>query len=150
MTKRAAIYARVSTDDQRSNYSVPTQLAACLQSVRTKGYALVGNLHVNLETGADSRPGDGTIPAFVDDYTSRELSRPGLDAAVAYLETVGFDVLVVHALDRLARDPYIRQTLELEFGKRSCKVEFVLGNYEESAEGERNVSSTLRQLRPGN
>lgn len=136
MSKRAAIYTRVSTDDQRGNYSIPTQLAACLQFARSKGYSVVGNLHVDPDTGADCRPGNGSVPAFVDDYTSRELSRPSLDAALAYVETVGFDVLIVHALDRLARDPYIRQTLELEFGKRSCKVEYVLGNYDESAEGE--------------
>lgn len=136
MSKRAAIYARVSTDDQRGNYSIPTQLAACLQFTQAKGYAVVGNLHVDPDTGFDSPHGNGAVPAYVDDYSSRELSRPGLNAALEYLETVGFDVLIVHALDRLARDPYIRQTLELEFSKRSCKVEYVLGNYDESAEGE--------------
>ena len=49
---------------------------------------------------------------------------------------MGFDVLIVHALDRLARDPYIRQTLEREFAAYGVKVEFVLGGYEESAEGD--------------
>jgi len=136
MSKRAAIYARVSTDDQRGNYSVPTQLAACREYVQARGYALVGDQYVNLETGRDTQSGANAIPAFVDDLSSRELSRPSLDAALTYLETVGFDILVVHALDRLARDPYIRQTLEIELGKRDAKVEYVLGNYEETPEGE--------------
>ena len=52
------------------------------------------------------------------------------------LRSFGFDVLIVHALDRLARDPYIRQTLEREFNERGARVEFVLGAYEETPEGE--------------
>lgn len=49
---------------------------------------------------------------------------------------MGFDVLVVHALDRMARDPYIRQTLERELLAHGAKVEYVLGNYDETPEGE--------------
>jgi site-specific DNA recombinase len=59
-----------------------------------------------------------------------------LNAALDYLSTVGFDVVVVYALDRLARDPYIRRTIEIEFEKYGAKVEYVLGNYEDSPEGE--------------
>jgi len=59
-----------------------------------------------------------------------------LDATILFLETYGFDVVIVHALDRLARDPYIRQTLEREFNKRGARVEYVLGDYDESPEGE--------------
>ena len=59
-----------------------------------------------------------------------------MDAALSFAERVGFDVLIVHALDRLARDPYIRQTLEHEFTAHGVKVEFVLGSDDESAEGE--------------
>ena len=135
MTKRAIVYARVSTDDQRGNYSVPTQVDECLRYVKQKGYSVVGNRFIDPTTGRDVATTDG-IRAYVDDYSSRELSRPGLDAALVFLETVGFDVVVVHALDRLARDPYIRQTLEMEFDKRGARVEYVLGNYEQTPEGE--------------
>ena len=135
MSKRAIIYARVSTDDQRGNYSIPTQVDECLRYVKQKGYSVVGNLYIDPTTGRDIASADG-IRAYVDDYSSRELSRPGLDAALIYLETVGFDVVVVHALDRLARDPYIRQTLEMEFDRRGARVEYVLGNYEQTPEGE--------------
>lgn len=136
MSKRAAIYCRVSTDDQRSNYSIPTQLAACLAYAAAKGYAVVGDQYVDPDTGYDTRAQANAKSAYVDDFTSRELSRPSLDAALLYLERTGFDVLIVHALDRLARDPYIRQTLELEFSRRGAKVEYVLGAYEDSPEGE--------------
>ncbi len=137
MSKRVIIYARVSTDMQRDNFSIPSQVSECLKYITSKRYSLVGNQYVDPESGRDTSPDvPGAIPVFADDYTSRELSRPGLDAALYYLEKFGFDILVVHALDRLARDPYIRQTLEREFNKRGARVEYVLGAYEETPEGE--------------
>ena len=136
MAKRATIYARVSTDMQRENYSVPSQIAEVCQYAKRKGYGIVGNQFVDPVTGLDTGPGNSAIPAYVDDYSSRELSRPKLDEAILFLEEVGFDILVVYSLDRLARDPYIRETLERELLLRGAKVEYVLGNYEESAQGE--------------
>ena len=97
--KRAIIYARVSTDDQRGNYSIPTQVDECVRYVNQKGYSLVGDCYIDPSTGRDVKTADG-IRAYVDDYSSRELSRPGLDASLDYLEIVGFDVVVDHALDR--------------------------------------------------
>jgi len=136
MSKRAVIYARVSTDMQRDNYSISSQVSEAVKYSKHRGYAIVGDLHVDAETGLDTISGNGSIPAYVDDYTSREISRPSLDAALSFLETTGSDILIVHSLDRLARDPYIRQTLEQEFIVRGASVEFVLGNYEETPEGE--------------
>jgi site-specific DNA recombinase len=136
MSERAALYPRVSTDLQRDNYSIPSQISECLKYAASKGYTIVGDKFVSLETGRDTLNRDGTVAAFVDDFTSRELNRPGLDAALDYLERVGFDVLIVHALDRLARDAYIRQTLERDFLSRGARVEYVLGAYEETPEGE--------------
>ena len=131
MNDRVVLYPRVSTDMQRDNFSIPSQIAECLQYANLKGYSIVGDRYVNPDNGYDTSVGNGAIPAFVDDFTSRELNRPGLDAALDYLDRVGYDVLVVHALDRLARDPYIRQTIEKEFIKRGARVEYVLGAYDE-------------------
>jgi len=137
MSKRAVIYARVSTDVQRDNFSIPSQIAECVNYANSKKYTLLGNQFVNPQTGRDVAPDYPlAIPAYVDDFTSRELSRPSLDATISFLEVYGFDVMIVHALDRLARDPYIRQTLEREFNKRGARVEYVLGGYDESPEGE--------------
>lgn len=136
MPKRAAIYARVSSDEQRSNYSIPTQVQECLAFAERQEYSVVGDRFVDPETGLDTVKSPDRVMAYVDDFTSREMSRPGLDAALTFLEVVGFDVLIVHSLDRLARDPYIRQTLELELQERGAAVEYVLGNYEASPEGE--------------
>ena len=135
-TKRAIIYSRVSTDEQRSNFSIPTQISECVKYCQNNGYTLVGNAYVDKQTGLDVEKNDNAIPAYVDDYSSREMNRPSLDAAITYLEDYGFDIVVVHSIDRLARDPYIRQTLEREFLRRGAKVDFALGNYEDSPEGE--------------
>lgn len=136
MAERAAVYVRVSSDIQRDNYSPPTQLKACREYAEKYGYALVGDRFVDPVTAYDAPSGNGAIPAYVDDYTSRELSRPALDAAFEYAKTSGFDVLIVQAIDRLARDPYIRQTLEREFAAQGITVRYVLGDYDDTPEGE--------------
>lgn len=136
MSLRAALYARVSTDIQRENYSIPTQISDMLNYAKLEGYAVVGDHYVDFITGKDTAKSESAIPAFVDDYTSTELSRPGLNAALLFLEATGFDVLIVHAIDRLARDPYFRQTIEREFMARGARVEYVLGNYDDTPEGE--------------
>ena len=136
MSKRAAIYARVSTDLQRDNYSIPSQIAECLKYAAKRGYLVVGDQYIDPITGQDTKHCDFAVPAFVDDFPSREISRPSLDACLNYLETVGFDILIVHALDRLARDPYIRQTIEMDFNKLGVKIEYAIGSYDESPEGE--------------
>ena len=119
MNKRAIIYARVSTDEQRSNYSIPSQVQECKKYVETKGYALVGNQYVDPETGQDAISG---TPAYVDDYSSRELNRPALDAAYEYLSQYGYDIVVVYSIDRLDRDPYKLRTHEYGFIKGGANV----------------------------
>jgi len=136
MNKRAIIYGRVSTDDQRGNYSIPTQVAECVKYIHKHGYTLVGGAFVDPDTGYDTVKGPSSIPAYIDDYTSREISRPSLDASLSYLEEYGFDVVVILSIDRLARDPYIRQTLEREYARRGAKAEYVIGNYDETPEGD--------------
>lgn len=134
---RAAIYVRVSDDQQRSNYSPPTQLRDCLRYAAEHEYSVVGDRFADPATAQDAaRDMPGAVPAYVDDHTSLVISRPALDAALAYASTSGFDVLIVHSLDRLARDPYIRQTLERELGRRGAKVHYVLGDYDDTPEGE--------------
>lgn len=134
--KRAIIYARVSSDIQRENYSIPAQVRACKEYIEEKGWALVGDQYVDSETGFDVPQSENAIPAYVDDYTSREISRPSLDASFDYLESQGFDCLVVYDIDRLARDPYYRQTIEREAQAHGATVYYVRGNYEDTPEGE--------------
>ena len=133
MNKRAIIYARVSTDDQRNNYSIPSQVAEIKKYIEAKGYALVGNRFVDPDTGQDAVSG---TPAYVDDFSSRELSRPALDAAYEYLELYGYDVVVVYSIDRLDRDPYKLRTHEYGFIKGGASVEYVKGDYAETPDGQ--------------
>ncbi|MCJ7737802.1 MAG: recombinase family protein, partial [Anaerolineae bacterium] len=135
--KRAIVYARVSTDDQRGNYSIPTQVEACHKYAKQQGYSVIGDQYVSAETGRDvAVPGEGTVRAYVDDFSSREVSRPSLNAAFQYLETTGYDVVIVYAVDRLARDPYIRQTLEKDFAKLEAVVEYATGGYDDTPGGD--------------
>lgn len=133
MSKRAIIYARVSTDDQRNNYSIPSQVAECKKYVQSKGYALVGNRFVDPDTGQDATEGTA---AFVDDFSSRELNRPALDAAYDYLEKYGYDVVVIFSIDRMDRDPYKLRTHEYGFMKNGAVVEYVKGDYADTPDGD--------------
>lgn len=93
MSKRAVIYCRVSTDVQRDNYSIPTQVACCQQYAKSRGYAIVGDRYVDQETGYDvAATNANAVPAYVNDFTSRALSRPALDNALDYLEHVEFGI----------------------------------------------------------
>ena len=73
--QRAALYARVSTDEQGKGYSLITQLEACRKYCDERGYV--------------------TAAEFVDEYSCTELSRPGLDKARELAEGRGFERLVV-------------------------------------------------------
>lgn len=133
---RAILYGRVSQDVQRDNFSIPTQIAACARHAREHGYSIVGAQHVDAETGRDAAAGPGTVPAYVDDHSGTELLRPSVLTMLEYLRGPGADAVIVLSLDRLARDPYIRQTLEREIEATGARVIYVQGGYAESPEGE--------------
>jgi site-specific DNA recombinase len=133
---RAVLYPRVSSDIQRGNYSIPSQIKDMVAYARERGYTLVGDRFVDPITGQDCEKVQGAIPAYVDDYTSTESSRPVLDDCLEFLKAVGFDVLIAHSVDRMARDPYIRQSIELQIASYGARVEYVLGNYDKSPDGE--------------
>ena len=148
MNKRAVIYARVSTDKQRGNYSVPSQVAECMRYAQNNGYVIVGDRYVNPETGKDVAPSNDAVPAYVDDHSSLEINRPGLDAVYEYLESYGFDVVIVYSIDRLDRDPYKLRVHEYGFMRLGAKVEFVNGDYSDTPEGKfmKNVVASAAQL----
>ncbi len=77
----AAIYARVSTDQQETNYSLPTQLDGCRTYAQAHGFTV--------------------IEAFTDTYTGTSLSRPAFDRLKALAGSV--DAVIVYVQDRLGR-----------------------------------------------
>src|SRR5260221_511224 len=104
---RAAIYARVSSEKQRDNYSLDTQLDGC------RKYALDRGLTVQ----ADHE--------FVEAHTASVVSRPQLDKLLDLAETGQVDTLIVYHLDRLSRGgPGDQYYLDSEFKRHGVKIEY--------------------------
>ena len=116
MVKRAAIYARVSTDEQGQGYSLPTQLESCRKYATERGYVAVAE--------------------FTDTHTGTEIERPGLNDLYRFLEKKGVEVLVVHDLDRLSREVGNQAIIEVEMSRAGVEIEYVLGQYAKTPEGE--------------
>jgi site-specific DNA recombinase len=113
---RAAIYARVSTPEQKKNYSLPTQIAACQTYALEKGFEIAAE--------------------FREDFTGSELSRPELDKLRALIERGEIDVVLTFKLDRLARDFVIPFIIEREFEAYGVEVRYVNARYDESESGD--------------
>ncbi len=83
---KAAIYCRVSTDNQeREGTSLQTQLENCLTYCQGKGYDVAFR--------------------FSEAYSGLSLERPELDKVREMVRTEAIDVVVCYSLDRLSRDP---------------------------------------------
>lgn len=88
MTKQAAIYSRVSTDEQAKGYSLKTQIEACQTYAQERGYAVAAT--------------------FSDDYTGAAIDRPALNQLRDYMARNPLDVVIVYDIDRLARKSRIK------------------------------------------
>lgn len=99
--RRAALYARVSTDRQEKEQTIESQLAAITQYADEQGFRY---------TPALTYKDDG--------YSGSWLDRPGLDELRDHAREGRFDVVVVLCPDRLARR-YAYQVLLLEELKRA-------------------------------
>ena len=114
-TKRAVIYARVSTDEQAKGYSLTTQVDACHHYATERGYQVQS--------------------VFKDDYTGASLDRPALNALRVHLESNDTQVVIVYDIDRLARKSIYQALLEEEFRRLGAVTEYVIGQYEDTDEG---------------
>ena len=104
---RAAIYARVSTPRQARAQGIDEQLE------RLKAYAEQKDFGLEEEN------------VYLDEgYSGASLGRPGLDALRDAAAMAEFEVVLVTAPDRLARN-YVHQVLLMEeLQGRGCRVEF--------------------------
>ena len=82
--RRAAVYCRVSSAGQEDNSSLATQEAACRAYAEERGWTVVA-VHREVHTGAEL------------------FERPELTRLREGMRRGDFDVLLVHALDRLSR-----------------------------------------------
>jgi site-specific DNA recombinase len=104
----AAIYARVSTPRQARDHKTDQQVRRLEHYAQQKGWVLDGE-RVYLDEG----------------YSGASLNRPGLDALRDAAAMAEFEVILVAAPDRLARN-YVHQMLLLEeLQGHGCRVEFL-------------------------
>ncbi len=86
MTKRAVVYARVSTDEQaEKGYSFPTQLEAMRKYATEQGFTVSAEIQ--------------------DDYSGAKLDRLGLARLRKMLERGEAEAVICYSIDRLSRNP---------------------------------------------
>lgn len=103
---RAAIYTRVSTDDQaEKGYSLPSQLEAC------RKYAAQHELTV--------------VAEFSDDYTGSKLDRPGMDQLRAAIRDGDVDAVIAFSSDRWTRSLAHALILREELQSHGIELHYV-------------------------
>ena len=113
---KAAIYCRVSTDNQeREGTSLHTQLENCLKYCESKGYDVSNR--------------------FSEAYSGLSLGRPELDKLRELVRDEQMDVIVCYSLDRLSRDPGHGVIIIQELEKHGVKLETVTEDVDNSELG---------------
>jgi site-specific DNA recombinase len=114
---KAAIYCRVSTEDQeREGTSLQTQLAACQDYCQKRGY----NVGVS----------------FSEAYSGLTFDRPKLNELREIIRAGGVNVLVIYCLDRLSRNATHGVILRDELDKSNVLLESVTEDIDKTPLGE--------------
>ena len=120
-SKRAVLYARVSTDEQaRSGYSLAQQIERLRDYAADKGYEV-------LEEVTDAG------------YSGASLQRPGMDrvrSLVQDREVGGVCMVLAQERDRFAREPAYVYLLREEFAEHGCRLHSLNDRGDDSPEGE--------------
>ncbi len=117
-SKKAILYARVSTDEQaRSGYSLAQQMEALRAHAEREGYEV-------LEEVADAG------------YSGASLERPGMDRMRDLVAAGGVSVVLAQDRDRFAREPAYHYLLRREFGEHGTKIRALNDRGDDSPEGE--------------
>jgi site-specific DNA recombinase len=129
-TLRAAIYARVSTDEQAEKQTIKNQLTACRDYCERQGYEVVGEF---LDDGVS-----GTVP-FAD--------RAGGAQLIALADKREIDVVVSYRLDRFGRDAIVC-LIAIERLKPRVTLEWVDERFDDSPSGQfaQTVMAGVAQL----
>lgn len=114
--KSAIVYARVSTEEQGKGYSLPTQIEKSKEYAEEHGYAV--------------------LQVFQDTFTGTTLDRPALADLYEFVADNQVDVLIVYDIDRLSRDVGNQAIIEMEMQQAGIEIEYVLGGYTKTPEGE--------------
>ena len=114
--KRAALYARVSTDMQKEEGTIESQLFELRQQI--------------------SRDGNTLTKEYVDNgWSGGRLDRPALEQMRQDVKTDFFDVIYFHAADRIARDVEYQRIIIAELLKYGKQIVINGKGYEETPEG---------------
>ncbi len=104
-----ALYARVSTNRQQQNQTIEQQLERLRAAVAAQPDWHLAEEHVYLDDG----------------YSGVKLNRPGLDRLRDQAALAAFELVLITAPDRLARQ-YAHQVLLIEeLNRPGCRVEFL-------------------------
>ncbi len=106
--KRAALYARVSSDKQEREETIDSQLAQLRQLASDKGLTVLER-HIYRDEG----------------YSGGMLARPGLDRLRDDARDGFVDLVLVHCPDRLARRYAYQVVVIEELQSNGCEVDFV-------------------------
>jgi site-specific DNA recombinase len=117
-SKYAAIYVRVSTEDQGKGYSIPTQKEACQKLAACEEYA-VPESYVLIDEGV----------------SGSTLDRAGLRTLRDLVHTKAVAAVVVHDPDRLSRNLGHQLLLAEEFERAGVKLLIVSHPLEQGPEG---------------
>jgi site-specific DNA recombinase len=113
--QRAALYARVSTDTQKQEGTIQSQLAELKRQITAFGHELVKE--------------------YVDDgHSGKYLDRPALDELRVALKTDAFDVVYFLCADRIAQDATHQNIIISELLKYKKKIIINGKDYEENPE----------------
>jgi site-specific DNA recombinase len=113
----AAIYARVSTDKQKKEQTIDSQLDALRNAARDGGYELLEEY------------------VFVDEnYSGSRLDRPGLERLRDLASEGAFEAVLVSSPDRLARQYAYQFVVVEELQRAGCEVVFLNHGLGESPE----------------
>ncbi len=115
---KAAIYCRVSTEDQeKEGTSLGSQLAACLEKAKELGYEVPDNL------------------LFKETYSGLQLNRPQLDILKDKANNGEFDAVIAYSPDRLSRVGEDILLLLKQFKLAGVKLILVREQFEDSITG---------------
>src|ERR1019366_6554837 len=123
MTRPAAIYARVSSDRQKENHTIASQLAALVEYADSHGYLVPSEWR------------------FQDEgYSGAILLRPGLEALRDLAAAGQIEAVLVFSPDRLSRK-YAYQVLLAEYERAQIAERSRRGKRHRAQQGPINVLS---------
>lgn len=128
------LYARVSTDKQaEKELSIPAQLEAMREYARQRSWRVLVEF---VEPGASARTVD----------------RPELQRLLSYIREAQVGVVLVHKIDRLARNVYDHATIKALLQQRGTRLASVVENMDDTVSGQlvENIMASIAQFYSAN